>query len=424
MSQEKRLLLILAAVQFCHIIDFMIIMPLGKTVMGVFAITPGQFSRVVTAYALAAFFGNLVSTAVIDRFDRRTALLFLFTGFGLGTLACAFAPSYALLLALRFVTGLFGGTLGALVLAIVADVIPLERRAAAMGWVMTAFSAASVVGVPTGIFLAAELGWHAPFLAVAGLTLVFLLAAYFVVPPLRGHLAEPAGGAPVLGRRGAAAIAEHATPPQAVLQPRSYRNALLEPFARIFRNANQRAALLFTMTLMLGHFTIIPFIAPYMQLNIGFSDRQVSLIYLCGGSLTVVLLPLFGRLADRYGRMRVFTLASVFALASIYALTNLDTRSVPLALLVTSSFFVVASGRSVPATTMVTSVVRPENRGSFMSIRQSVNELALAASSFVAGLIVTEAPDGSLQHYEWVGYFSIVMSVAAIATASRIRAVA
>ncbi|MEM6772547.1 MAG: MFS transporter, partial [Bacteroidota bacterium] len=139
MNKEQRLLLILAAVQFCHIIDFIIIMPLGKTIMEVFAITPGQFAWVVSAYAGAALMGNLISTAFIDRFDRRTALLFLFVGFTLGTLACAFAPSYELLLLFRASTGVFGGTLGALVLAIVGDVIPLERRASAMGWVMTAF---------------------------------------------------------------------------------------------------------------------------------------------------------------------------------------------------------------------------------------------------------------------------------------------
>ena len=175
---------------------------------------------------------------------------------------------------------------------------------------------------------------------------------------------------------------------------------------------------------MLGHFTIIPFIAPYMQINIGFADKQVSLVYLIGGLLTVVLLPLFGKLADRYGRLRVFTIASVLALFSIFALTNLDTESIPLALLVTSSFFVVASGRNVPATTMITSVVRPENRGGFMSIRQSVNEAALFFSTVIAGFIITEGPDGKLEHYEILGYFTIVMSVVAIFTARRIKAVA
>ena len=427
MSQEKKLLLILAAVQFSHIIDFMIIMPLGKTIMEVFDITPGQFAWVVSAYAGAALTGNLISTAFIDRFDRRSALLLLFAGFTVGTLACAFAPSYGILLVLRSLTGIFGGTLGALVLAIVGDVIPLERRASAMGWVMTAFSAASVIGVPSGIWIASEYGWSAPFIVTAAVAATFWVLAYSFVPSLRGHLEEGArpqvqyGG----GRAMADALNETDIPPrfETVAMPGGLRGAL-EPFKKIFSDGNQRAALLFTLALMLGHFTIIPFIAPYMQINIGFTDKQVSLVYLIGGTLTVVLLPLFGKLADRYGRLRIFTLASAFALVSIYMLTNLATDSIAYGLLITSSFFVVASGRSVPATTMITSVVRPENRGSFMSIRQSVNEAALFGSTVVAGFIITEGEGGYLEGYNYLGYFTMFMSVVAIAAASRLKAVA
>lgn len=379
--------------------------------MEIFSITPGQFAWVVSAYAGAALLGNLISTAFIDRFDRRSALLFLFVGFTVGTLACAFAPSYELLLLFRASTGIFGGTLGALVLAIVGDVIPLERRASAMGWVMTAFSAASVVGVPSGIWIAAEYGWNSPFIVTATISALFVALAYFFVPSLRGHLEE---NAPPDGQEGISPV---------IVPLRGLRKTV-DPFVRIFSDANQRAALVFTFSLMLGHFTIIPFIAPYMQINIGFGDKQVSLIYLIGGLLTVVLLPLFGKLADRYGRMRIFTIASVFALASIYVLTNLDTESIYVGLLATSSFFVVASGRNVPATTMITSVVRPENRGGFMSIRQSINEMALFLSTVIAGFIITEDADGRLEHYELLGYFTIVMSIIAVYAASRIKAVA
>lgn len=430
MKNEGKLLLILAVVQFCHIIDFMIIMPLGKTLMETFDITAGQFSRIVSVYAFMAFIAGLVSTAYIDRFDRRAAMIFLFAGFTIGTLACAFAPSYGVFMVFRGITGAFGGTLGALVLAIIGDVIPLERRATAMGWVMTAFSAASVVGIPAGIWIAAEYGWQMPFLVVAGLSLFFLLGIPFVVPPLRGHLEEDGGnevapdrsfspGDPVLDYPEGVATATAA--------PVKTRRPPISPFrayANIFSDANQRAALLFTVILMLGHFTIIPFIAPYMQLNIGFADKEVSLIYAIGGALTVVLLPLFGKLADRYGRMRIFTFASVLALFSIYAITNLGSVTIPIALLVTSSFFVVASGRNVPATTMITSVVKPENRGSFMSIRQSFNELALFLSSFLAGLIIVEDESGQLVNYELVGYFAIFMSVVAVLVARRLKAIA
>ena len=430
MIHEKRLLFVLAAVQFCHIIDFMIIMPLGKTIMETFAITPGQFAWVVSAYAGAAFTGNFISTAFIDRFDRRSALLFLFCGFTVGTLACAFAPSYLFLLLARSATGIFGGTLGALVLAVVGDVIPLERRGAAMGMVMTAFSVASIVGVPSGIWLAAEFGWQAPFLVTAAISAIFVGVAFFVVPPLRDHLTadQAPAGTQVQGENEVALedwLTDSPLPPEGnALAPNTGLRVVIAPFERIFSDPNQRAALFFTFALMLGHFTVIPFIAPYMQINIGFGDKQVGLIYFIGGLLTVVLLPLMGRVADRHGHFRVFSIASVFALFSIFALTNLATESLVVALLTTSSFFVVASGRSVPATTMITSVVRPESRGGFMSIRQSINELALFGSSAVAGFIITEGADGKLEHYNWLGYFTMAMSVVAVYAASRIRAVA
>lgn len=442
MNKEQKLLLILAAVQFSHIIDFMIVMPLGKTIMQEFSISPGQFSWVVSAYAGAALTGNLISTAFIDRFDRRSALLVLFAGFTVGTLACAFAPNYPLLLLFRSLTGVFGGTLGALVLAIVGDVIPLERRASAMGWVMTAFSAASVIGVPSGIWIASRYGWHAPFLATAGIAAVFWVLASQFVPSLRGHMQEEratsfGGGDPNvspvqnLGEKGpnggaiATALEQSNLPPRHdAVGVQSWQRKTVEPFVRIFSDANQRAALFFTAALMLGHFTIIPFIAPYFQINLEFTDNQISLVYLIGGTLTVVLLPLFGKLADRFGRMLIFTLASVFALGSIYAITNLNTESVVIGLLASSSFFVVASGRNVPATTMITSVVRPENRGSFMSIRQSINEMALFLSTVVAGFIITEDAGGKLDGYHLLGYFTMFMSVVAIAAASRIKAVA
>jgi len=318
------------------------------------------------------------------------------------------------------------------VLAILGDVIPLERRGAAMGWVMTAFSVASVAGVPSAIWIAAEFGWSAPFVVTAAISATFVALAFFFVPPLRGHLEKEAR--PQDAKQGQRAVEDitgtfnlqdaDLTSAGQAQSPKYDLSKIIAPYVRIFSDANQRAALLFTLILMLGHFTIIPFIAPYMQINVGFSDKQVGLIYLIGGLLTVVLLPFFGKLSDRYGHRLVFTTSSVFALASIYALTNLDTNSINIALLTTSSFFVVASGRRVPATTMITSVVRPENRGGFMSIRQSVNEMALFSSTIIAGFIVTEGPDGKLEHYEWLGYFTIIMSILAVWAASRIKAVA
>ncbi len=410
MKNEKTLLLILSMVRFTHIVDFMIIMPLGATFMAEFDITPRQFSWIVSSYAFAAFAAGLVSSIFIDRFDRRKVLLFLYAGFTLGTLACAFAETYFSFLAFRALTGAFGGTLSALAFVIVGDVIPLERRSAAMGWVMTAFSVASIIGVPAGIYLSGQFGWRMPFLGIAGLSGVFILLAAVTIPPLRAHLA---GQWSPLSEEDAF-----------VEMPEPEKPHPLEGLISAFRTPNQRRALTFSLVLILGHFTIIPFIAPYMEINIGFTANEITLIYLIGGVLSVVLLPLFGRLADQFGRIRVFNIASVGALFSIAFITHLTEAPIWIGLLATSSFFVVASGRNVPALTMMTAVVRPENRGSFMSGRQSLNEAGLALSSAIAGLIIMEGADGQLIHYERVGYLAIFMSLIALVLAQRLRAIA
>ncbi len=392
MKNEKILLFTLAVVQFTDIMDFMIIMPLGSTFMRVFSITPQQFSVIVSSYAIAAFCSGLIGAGFIDRFDRKKVLLFIYAGFTIGTLACSFAPNFGIFLMARSLTGVFGGIMAALILSIIGDNIPLERRGAAMGIVMTAFSVAAIAGVPTGLFLAAHFGWQAPFLTIGGIAALFWLVIAFTMPPMVKHLES------------------------GLVQ----RNPL-KVFMNIAKDPNQLRALLFTLILMLGHFTVVPFIAPYMELNIGFDSYQISYIYGIGGLLTAFLMPLFGKLADRYGHARVFSIASFFALGSIFTITNLPHVSIALALCATSSFFIVASGRNVPATTMVTSVVRPESRGSFMSVRASVNELALGLASFLSGLIVTKAPDGSLQNYPYVGYIAIGMSIIAVILARKLK---
>jgi len=392
MKNEKLVLFLLAVAQFTHIIDFMIVMPLGAQFMEIFDISPFEFTLIVSSYAIAAFAAGLFGAMFIDRYDRKKALLFIYLGFTIGTLACALAPSYIFLLLARSLAGAFGGLLGALVLAIVADVVPLERRGKAMGIIMTAFSVASVAGVPAGIWLAAEYSWRMPFIVVSLMSFVTIFLIIKFVPALTKHLEND----------------------QPTIRP-------FKVIENLFSDKNQVSALLFSIILMLGHFTIIPFIAPYMKLNIGFSDYQITYIYLIGGTLTAFLLPFFGRLADQFGHVKIFTLASILAVFSIYAITNLSTVSIAIALCATSSFFVVASGRNVPATTMVTSVVNPESRASFMSFRASANQGALFVSSLIAGAIIGTNEDGSLTNYETVGYIAIVMSIIAIIMARKLK---
>jgi predicted MFS family arabinose efflux permease len=162
-KKEKILLFILASIQFTSIMDFMIMMPLGPQLMRIFQINPQEFGFLVSAYTFAAGFSSFIGVFWIDNFDRKKALMNMYLGFLLGTLACALSPTYTILVLSRILTGLFGGLLMALVFSIIGDVIEEKRRGTAMGYVSTSFSLASVLGVPFGLFIASFWNWHAPF---------------------------------------------------------------------------------------------------------------------------------------------------------------------------------------------------------------------------------------------------------------------
>jgi DHA1 family inner membrane transport protein len=395
MKNERFLLLILAIIQFTHILDFMIIMPLGSTLMHTFDISPQQFSLIVSAYAIAAFASGIISAFFLDKFDRKTALIFAYIGFTVATFACAFSSGYMMFLVFRSLTGLFGGVLASLILSIVADAVPLNRRATAMSYIMMGFSTASVVGVPFGLYLAAMFTWQVPFLVVAGVSTLMVILTFVKFPAMRKHLET------------------------AHERPKAWANIV-----GIFKNKNQLRALGFTMLMMLGHFTIIPFIAPYMIRNVGFSEINVSYIYFIGGLATFFILPLFGKLADKYGHRKVYVIMGTFSIIPLILITNLPAVSLAVALTVTTLFFIIASGRSVPATTLVTSVVKPENRAGFMSLRSSANELALALASIIAGAIIVEdkATD-TLLHYNWVGYIAVFMTILSVWMGSKLIAI-
>ncbi len=394
MKNEKLILFVLAVIQFTHIIDFMIIMPLGKQLMEIFEITPQQFSFIVSIYAACAGIMVFLSAFFIDRFDRKWALFVIYIGFTIGTFACAFAHNYYFFLIARGVAGAFGGILSALVLSIIGDAIPFERRASAMGIVMTAFSAASVIGVPAGLWIAAKFGWHSTFLIIGLLSSAFVFLILFAFPSMRIHLDTG----------------------------KVQKNPILV-LLNILKDNNQLKALVFNTLVILGHFLIIPFIAPYMQFNIGFSDFEVTYIYLIGGTLTAFLLPFVGKMADKYGNQKVFIIGSLLAIGSIFLITNLPVVPIWLALCVTSTYFIASSGRTVPSATIVTSVVKPESRGSFMSVRSATNQLAMFLSSIIAGAIVVSGTDGLLENYHLVGYLAILVSSFAILFVHKLKVV-
>ncbi|MDH5598522.1 MAG: MFS transporter [Cyclobacteriaceae bacterium] len=400
MSREKFLLLILAGALFTHIMDFMIMMPLGPQLMRTFDISAGEFSFLVSTYSFSAFFSGLLSSLVIDRYDRKISFSIVYVGFLIGTLGCSLADTYELLIIARSFTGFFGGVVGALVLSIVSDMIPLERRAEAIGFVMAAFSVASVFGVPFGLFISARFSWQAPFVFLLAFSLVISLLVFIFLPKLTSHLSTDKNVHP------------------------------LEGIKRVLGRKNPLYGLVFTAVLMLGHFTIIPFIAPYMVGNVGFTEAQLAYIYLFGGGFTIVTSQIIGKLADKFGRLNIFTLFGILVLIPVILITNLPEVPLWVALIITSMFFVFANGRMVPSTTMVTSIIRPENRGTFMSLRASVQQLFSGIAALIGGLLVTEIPSTinpeviAIDNYWHAGIFSIIFSVFTLFVARKLKVAA
>lgn len=391
--REGLLIFLLAAIQFTHMMDFVIMMPLGPQLMRVFSISPSKFGLLVSAYTFSAAIAGFVSALFIDRFDRKHALLALYVGFIVGTLGCALAPNYELLLLARVVAGGFGGVLGALVLAVIGDAIPEQRRGAATGRVMAAFSVASIAGIPVGLYLASEMSWHAPFYLLVGLSVVILLVGARFLPPMRGHLTNARRGNPF----------------------RALQAMVVQP--------NLQWAMALTVTLTMAGFLVVPFISPYMVANVGFTERDLSYIYLFGGLATVFTSQWAGRLADRYGKHLIFRWAAILSIIPIVLITNLPPVGMVLALTVSTFFFILFGARFVPAMSLVTSSVEPELRGSFMSINSSVQQLGAGIAAFVSGLIVQETASGTLTHYNWVGIMASVVTLVAVWTVSRIRSV-
>jgi predicted MFS family arabinose efflux permease len=329
----------------------------------------------------------------IDRFGRKRALLAMYTGFVAATALCGFAPDYPLLIAARIIAGIFGGVIGALVLTIIADVVPYARRARGTAFVAAAFSLSAVMGVPLGLWFAAHFSWRAPFLVLAAFSVLVWIVAWRLVPPLDAHVAGGERRRPVAQLRA------------------------------IFGVSNHLRAFAFMIALMTSVFLVVPFIAAYNVANVGLLETELPYIYFAGGITTLFTAPLIGRLADRYGKKRVFTTLAFISIAPIVVITHLPRLSLGPVIVVTILFFVFVPGRFGPATALITGSVAPRLRGSFMSFIGAVQQLGAGAASFAAGLVIGRGADGSLTHYDWAGWGAVAATLVAVVLARSIMIV-
>jgi MFS transporter, DHA1 family, inner membrane transport protein len=392
-KKEISLLILLAAINFTNIMDFMIMMPLQEFLEASFNITPKQFGLLVSAYAFSAFAASMTASFMVDRLDRKHVLLVAFAGLIVGTFGCGIATSYPMLMASRIVAGLFGGLIGAQALSIVGDVFPYEKRGRAMGLLMSGFALATIAGVPVGLYIANKTNWQVPFIGIAVLGVILCIIAFISIPNMKAHI-----------------------------DIKRERN-IFRVYQSVGKDRNQQFALLMMMTLIFSHFAAIPFIAPYLTKNTGFLQEQLPLMYFFGGISSLFVSPLVGKLSDKFGKHKVFTAFMLLAIIPVYFLTNLGHVSYYYVLVVTTLFFIVAGGRMVPAQALVTSVVPPDLRGGFMNLNASLQQLSLGLASFIGGMIISKNAAGELQHYEIIGYMSIALSMVCLFITWKVKAV-
>ncbi|HEX4273159.1 MAG TPA: MFS transporter [Rhizomicrobium sp.] len=372
----------LAFLQFSLILDFMIISPLGAMMMPTLHITPQQFGFAVSSYAFSAFASGLAAAGFADRFDRKRLLLFFYSGFLLGTLLCALATTYPLLLAARIVTGLFGGVIGSVVMAITTDLFPLEMRGRVMGFLGTAFSAAQVLGLPVGLFFANHWDWHAAFWSILAVAVPAGLLIAFVMKPVAGHLK--------------------------LRQEKS-------PFMHLVHTLGEpryRLAFILTMLLPTGGYMLMPFGTAYMVNNLGISFAALPTIYLITGLFTVFVGPLVGKASDSFGKFNTFLFGSTLTIIMVGIWTNLPAAGLITVVVVNVVMFIGIFSRMIPSQALMSAIPEPSKRGAFNSVGASLQQLAGGVSSAAAGALIVALPDGKLGHFNRVGF--AVMGVALI----------
>jgi predicted MFS family arabinose efflux permease len=383
-AYQKFVVGLLAFLQFAVILDFMIMAPLGALIMPRLGITTEQFGFVVSAYAFSAGISGFVTAGFADRFDRKKILMFFYTGFLCGTLWCGLAPTYELLVAARIVTGIFGGVIGSVVLAIATDLFDVGLRGRVMGLIQTAFAASQVLGLPLGLFLSNRWDWHAPFIVLAVLGVAGLAVIATKLKPVDAHLGKPQ---------------EHS------------------PFMHLFHTITEPRHLLAFLTVTLlatGGFMLMPFSSAFLVSNLGIEMVHLPTIYFFTGICTIVFGPLIGKAADRFGKFNVFLFGSALSILMVVIYTHLGVTSLPMVVLINVTMFVGIFSRMIPFQALVTQVPEPTKRGAFNAISASIQQVSGGIASLVAGQIVTRGAGGRIEHFPEVGYVVVGTTLLAI----------
>ena len=333
---------ILAIVQFTVILDFMVLSPLGAQLMEELKISTSQFGWVVSAYAFSAGGAGIIAAGFADRFDRKKLLLFFYTGFIFGTLLCAIAPSYQFLLMARIVTGLFGGVLGSVSFAIITDLFKLEVRGRVMGFVQMAFAASQILGIPVGLVLANNFGWHSPFWMIVVFSILVCVSLIMYMKPIDAHL-----------------------------ELKNDRNAF-QHLAKTISNTTHIRAFMATVLLATGGFMLMPFGSAFSIHNLGLTMKQLPILYGITGVSSILFGPLLGKLADRIGKFNLFFIGTTISMAMVAIYTHLQITPLWVVTALNIILFVGISSRMISSSALISAIPQPQDRGAFMAINSAI----------------------------------------------------
>ena len=390
-SYQKLAIALLAVTQFSVILDFMVISPLGDFLMKSMNLHPNQFGIAVSVYAFSAGISGLLTAGFADKFDRKKLLLFFYSGFIAGTLLCGLSHSYYMLLAARLITGLFGGVIGSISLAIVTDLFAIEQRGRAMGFMQMGFSASQVLGIPIGLYLANQWGWQSAFLMVAGIAIVVAVIIMFKLQPVNKHLA--------------------------LKQDRSAFKHLWHTIEK----RNYRIGFTATALLSIGGFMMMPFGSAFAINNLGVTPHQLPLLFMVSGIASLIIMPLVGKLSDKIDKYKLYVIASIYVMVVVVFYTNLSVQPLWFVMLFNVLLMAGIFSRMIPATALTTSIPDMQDRGAFMSINASLQQIAGGVAAAVAGSIVVQKTKYSpLEHYNTLGYLIVVISCITIVLLYRV----
>jgi len=389
---QKLVILILALTQFTVILDFMIMSPLGDMLMKSMSLKPASFGIAVSAYAFSAGISGLLTAGFADKFDRKKLLLFFYLGFIAGTVLCGLAHSYPLLLAARIITGLFGGVIGSVSMAIITDLFALQQRGRVLGFVQMGFGASQVLGVPIGLFLANHWGWEIPFFLTAILGAIVAVAIMLRLHPVTDHLK--------------------------VQRDKSAFTHLWHTVAK----RDYRIGFAATALLSIGGFMMMPFGSVFAINNLHVTQAQLPVMFMIAGLSSLLIMPVIGRLSDKFSKFKLFAFASVWTMIMCVVYTNLGVTPFWLVIVLNILMMMGVMSRMVPASALTSAIPDMEDRGAFMSINASLQQIAGGVAAAIGGLIVTQQTKYSpLEHYNIIGYVVVGVSTTCILLLSRVN---